>query len=63
MESMIGCTAVKSEPQQLGKNDAAKGPYSYRTTPNLGESELFPGTKVVKPEERGVFGTRTGRNE
>lgn len=50
----------KSEPQQLGKNDAANGPFPYRTEPNLHESELFPGMQSVKPEERGVFGTRTG---
>jgi hypothetical protein len=54
---------MKTEPQQLGKNDAANGPNSYRTSPKLGESELFPGMVVVKPEEHGKFGTRTGRNE
>jgi hypothetical protein len=54
---------AKSEPQHLGKNDAAKGPHPYRTTPNLGDSELFPGMQAVKPEEHGTFGTRTGRNE
>lgn len=54
---------TKSEPQHLGKNDAANGPYPYRTTPNLGDSDLFPGIQAVKPEERGKFGTRTGRNE
>ena len=57
---------TKSEPQQLGRNDAAKGsgnPHPYRETPNLGDSELFPGMKAVKPEDHGFFGTRTGRNE
>jgi len=54
---------TKSEPQQLGKNDASDGPDAYRTTPNLGDSELFPGMQAVKPEEHGKFGTRTGRNE
>ncbi len=52
----------KSEPQQLGRNDAAKGPHPYRTTPNLHESELFPGMQSVKSEDHGKFGTRTGRN-
>lgn len=58
----------KSEPQPLGKNDAANGPFPYRTTPNLGvpaeDQDYFPeGIPVVKSEERGKFGTRTGRNE
>lgn len=49
---------------QLGRNDAGpQSPGGYRLTPNLGDSELFPGNKAVKSEEHGKFGTRTGRNE
>lgn len=57
---------TKSEPQQLGKNDAANGPHPYRTKPKLGAPEeigfeLYE--QVVKSEEHGFFGTRTGRSE
>jgi hypothetical protein len=57
---------MKSEPQHLGKNDAANGPFPYRTTPNLGKSDWVydDGELVVKPEEVAHNnGTRTGRNE
>lgn len=59
----------KSEPQHLGKNDAANGPFPYRTKPNLGEPEndrdYFPaGIPVVKADEIARNnGTRTGRSE
>jgi|1185.fasta_scaffold26190_2 hypothetical protein len=57
-------TKSKSEPQLLGKNDAANGPGQYRTTPNLEDSQLFPGMKAVVPDETARNnGTRTGRNE
>lgn len=42
----------------LGRNDTPAA-----ETPNLQDSDLFPGMKAVKPDEHGVFGTRTGRNE
>jgi hypothetical protein len=51
----------KSEPQQLGRNDAANGPYPYRDTPNLQDSELFPGMQAVKPEKVDLFDTRPGQ--
>jgi hypothetical protein len=57
---------TKSEPQQLGRNDASppSNPGAYRTTPNLGESQQFPDMKAVKPEEIAHNnGTRTGRSE
>ena len=56
----------KSEPQLLGRNDASppSNPGAYRTKPNLGDSEVFPGMQAVKPEEVAHNnGTRTGRNE
>jgi len=62
---------TKSEPQLLGKNDAAPrkpqtnpDPGQYRTSPNLADSQLFPGMKAVVPDETARNnGTRTGRNE
>lgn len=49
----------------LGKNDARPGnPHPYRETPNLVDSQLFPGMKAVQPDETAHNnGTRTGRNE
>lgn len=57
---------TESEPQPLGKNDAANGPQSYRTKPKLGKPEeigfeLYD--QVVKREDHGVYGSRTGRSE
>lgn len=57
---------VKSEPQQLGRNDAANGPNQYRTKPKLGDP-TEPGFEtlgvVVKPETSGKFSSRTGQND
>ena len=41
----------------LGRND-----YPIRTTPKLGISNI-DGLPVVVPEDRGKYGTRTGRTE
>jgi hypothetical protein len=59
---------MTTEPIPLGTNDANPGhpkPVKpYRLTPNLGESELFPGSTVVQPDTVSHNnGSRSGRNE
>jgi hypothetical protein len=52
---------TKSEPQHLGKNDAANGPFPYRAEPKLDDIRLFPGMKSVQPEQVDLFDTHPGR--
>lgn len=55
-------TRPEPKPDELPVHPLGKNDYPIRLTPKLGISDI-DGLPVVVPEDRGKYGTRTGRNE
>lgn len=53
---------TRPKPDELPVHPLGKNDYPIRLTPKLGISDI-DGLPVVVPEDRGKYGTRTGRNE